>query len=180
MQNIMVDIETLSTDTDAAIIAIGAVAFDKDGIGDAFYTGVNLQSCMDLGRSMDAATISWWMEQSNNARSLLFRKAQDGSPPLADALAAFATWMRGQSDDPVVWGNGAAFDNTILSNAYAMTGIEQPWEFWNDRCYRTVKSMYPDVSIERAGIYHNALDDARSQALHLLAIAARYNLGSLL
>jgi exodeoxyribonuclease VIII len=44
------------------------------------------------------------------------------------------------------------------------------WEFWKDKCYRTVKGMYPDVKMERSGTHHNALDDAFYQTLHLIAI----------
>jgi exodeoxyribonuclease VIII len=46
----------------------------------------------------------------------------------------------------------------------------QPWRHWNDRCYRTVKSLYPDVKLERVGTHHNAVDDAESQARHLIAM----------
>jgi exodeoxyribonuclease VIII len=50
------------------------------------------------------------------------------------------------------------------------------WEFWKDRCYRTIKNCYPDVPFDRRGTHHNALDDARSQALHLIAINEKYNI----
>ena len=66
-----------------------------------------------------------------------------------------------------VWGNGATFDNVILSNAYKAAGMEQPWKFWDDRCYRTVKGLLPDIKIERLGTHHNAVYDAMSQARHL-------------
>jgi len=48
--------------------------------------------------------------------------------------------------------------------------MERPWYFWNDRCYRTMKSLYPQIPMERDGVHHNALDDAISQARHLMAI----------
>ena len=83
-------------------------------------------------------------------------------------------WALQDADKKAVrlWGNGASFDNAILSTAYELCELEtvQPWRFYNDRCYRTVKSLYPEVAMVRTGTYHNALDDAESQALHLLAM----------
>lgn len=70
-----------------------------------------------------------------------------------------------------MWGNGAAFDNAILANAYRAAGIKQPWELWNDRCYRTICAYYPGCPRNQPGTPHNALDDARSQAEHLSFIA---------
>ena len=69
-----------------------------------------------------------------------------------------------------MWGNGAAFDNAILSTAYALCEIEPPWIYWNDRCYRTVKSLNRSIPFIRLGTHHNALSDAESQATHLMQI----------
>jgi len=73
-----------------------------------------------------------------------------------------------------MWGNGASFDNVILSETYLRLGMKAPWPFWKNKCYRTAKGMYPAVEINRSGTHHNALDDARSQAEHLIAIDAAH------
>jgi inhibitor of KinA sporulation pathway (predicted exonuclease) len=70
----------------------------------------------------------------------------------------------------LVWGNGADFDNPILAAAYRATGISQGWKPYNGRCYRTIKNLAPQVRLVRTGTHHNALDDARAQAQHLLDI----------
>ena len=71
-----------------------------------------------------------------------------------------------------VWGNGASFDNVLLATAYKRLGMETPWPFWKDRCFRTMKNVCKvDHSFE--GTAHNALDDARSQAQHLIKIDAK-------
>ena len=59
-----------------------------------------------------------------------------------------------------------------LGDAYDRAMRHRPWKFWNDRCYRTIKSMHPEVPMPRTGTHHNALDDAKTQALHLMAILA--------
>lgn len=165
MNDVMLDLETLGTDGNSVIIALGAVEFDPSTgeLGREFYENIDAQSCVDHGLMMDVSTVMWWMQQSDDARSV-FKK---GGIPLHVALFQFGKWL---PHDAVVWGNGASFDNVILSNAYRKTLNEQPWKFWNDRCYRTLKSLRPTVPITRTGTYHNALDDAKSQAIHAIQI----------
>jgi exodeoxyribonuclease VIII len=165
MNNVMLDLETMGNGCDAAIVAVGAVRFDENGVSDKFYEIVDLQSSIDAGLKMDAGTVLWWMGQSDSARSQLMRPGLS----LERVLYLFAQWI---GDDALVWGNGASFDNAILSNAYRKTALDQPWKFWNDRCYRTVKNMHPHIKMQRQGTYHCAVDDAESQALHLIEILA--------
>ncbi len=73
-------------------------------------------------------------------------------------------------ENPFIWGNGASFDNTILEECFRRTALEMPWGYYNDRCYRTLKNLAPNVKLERLGTFHNALDDARSQAAHAVAV----------
>lgn len=58
----------------------------------------------------------------------------------------------------------------MLASAYRRDGSKTPWRYTNDRCYRTIKSLYPHIPMERTGTHHNAADDAASQAAHLIAI----------
>ena len=69
-----------------------------------------------------------------------------------------------------IWGNGAAFDNVILRTAYERLGLKAPWNFWDDRCFRTVKALHPEVEYVKSGAAHNALDDAKNQALYLMKV----------
>jgi exodeoxyribonuclease VIII len=78
--------------------------------------------------------------------------------------------VRSAEGIPVVWGNGADFDNVILGNAYLAVNKPRPWSFWNNRCYRTVRAMAPNIDYVRPVIAHHALHDARAQALHLIEI----------
>lgn len=171
--NIMLDLETMGNNNNSPIIAIGAVSFDLDGVTDKFYTQVNLESCVKQGMECDVSTILWWLKQSDEARSAFTNN--ELAPTIRESLVNFSEWFSDIGGEQV-WGNGAAFDNTILSNAYRKTQLTQPWKFWNDRCYRTIKSLYPDVQFERIGVFHNAIDDAESQALHLISICKKYDI----
>jgi hypothetical protein len=161
LEDIMVDIETMSTQNNAAVLSIGAVAFSKEGVSEErFYTKVSLKSCEDYGLHIGADTVMWWLGQSREAQQALLGYA----PSLPDALLEFSQWL-GRFGKPKLWGNGATFDNVILRNAYAVAGMKAPWDFWNDRCFRTLKGLSPSVVLpDRGGVHHNALDDAVYQA----------------
>lgn len=165
----MLDLETMGNGSNATIIAIGAVFFDSENVLSEFYVNVNRQSCEDRGMISDESTIKWWSKQSEDAKSALLNEQED----VIDALEMFSDWLNDNGvpiKDVEMWGNGAMFDNTILGNAYKTCGMSIPWKFWNDRCYRTVKNMYPDIKLSRVGTHHNAVDDAKSQAYHLINI----------
>lgn len=165
-QHVMVDLETLGNNSSSVIISIGAVAFDLDKnetFTDTFYSVIDPQSCVDVGLKMDVSTVMWWMKQSDGARKAFDKTGNK----LAGVLGAFSMWY---PEGAKFWGNGATFDNVILSNAYAACKIKKPWGYADDRCYRTVKALYPDVKVERVGVYHNAVDDAVTQAKHLVAM----------
>ena len=168
MYHVMLDLETMGTSHNAPIIAIGAVEFDfkTKKLGKEFYEVIDLQSNINNGAVMEANTVLWWMNQSDEARKALLRKGE----PLHHTLSHFYDYMTGccALKDISVWGNGAAFDNALLAAAYKRLGLPVPWNFWNDRCYRTIKALHPDIKMKREGTHHNALDDAKDQAVHLM------------
>ena len=165
MKHAMVDLETVDNAPTSAIISIGAVLFNKFGIAEDFhfYSVVDLKSSLEHGLTESKETMDWWSNQSEEAKSIF---NDSSAMNLKDALEWFSTFL---PDDVKLWGNGAAFDNAILSNAYKSVEIEQPWKFWNDRCYRTLSSLSNIKRVQR-GTHHNALDDAKSQAEHLILI----------
>jgi len=167
--HIMIDLETMGTRPTAPIVSIGAVAFDATGIHDKFYANVDLTSAVAAGGILDPSTVMWWMSQSDESRAALLVKDDQYSVVGAlSALSAWGDWGKVAG----VWGNGATFDNVILRETYYRAAVPCPWPFWNDRCYRTIKTIYPNVELVRSGTHHNALDDARTQAEHLIEINA--------
>lgn len=178
MTHIMLDLETLSTQYNARILAIGAVKFDAEGVHEKFYQAVSgppLEPLMqdhidDDGFHISNATLTWWAQQGEKARTVF---TDPNAVTIWSALMAFSTWAIEDVEsikDICMWGNGASFDNVILSTAYQIAGLRQPWMYYNDRCYRTVKNLYPHAQLVRTGTHHNALDDAESQAQHLIAM----------
>jgi DNA polymerase III epsilon subunit-like protein len=171
-RQIVVDLETLSTQPNACIVSIGAVAFTiQDGITEEFFINVDPGSCKDYGLHVDPHTIEWWKEQTPQARKMW----QENPVPLDEALDKFALFY-GDTSIPI-WGFGANFDVVILESAYTATGWNSqrpptnkyPWMFWDIYCLRTMANVL-GRRLEKTGVNHNALHDAVAETKLLLDI----------
>ena len=163
--NVMLDLETTGVSAGCCILSIGACALD---LNNEFYQKISLASCYDRGLKDLPSTLNWWESQDHAVKAEAF----SGTLHLQDVLINFAMWLEKLGEKNVkVWGNGADFDLPILGAAYEACGIEKPWKPYNGRCFRTIKNLYPDV-IPNAfrGMKHNALEDAKNQAIHLVKI----------
>ncbi|MBN1138853.1 MAG: 3'-5' exoribonuclease [Anaerolineae bacterium] len=178
MKHVMLDLETMSTMSNAAIVAIGAVVFDPDTgeMGKTFYCNVDLESCVARGLHIQGNTVMWWLERSEEARMALLSDRL----PLDKALRQFSRYLQALGE-VCVWGNGATFDNVIIANAYQAVGLERPWSYKNDRDVRTIEELGRQIQAsqgiddaaektERTGIHHHALDDAIHQARYVSKI----------
>lgn len=162
-RDVMIDLETVDNSVTSAIASIGACVFDKDGIYHTFYCVVDHKTCIEAGMSVSQDTLDWWAKQSEQARKIF----HPDTPKLTlyEALMEFARWFAAVGGKEL-WGNGSDFDNAIMSFAYKLLGIKQPWSYSGNRCFRTIKNgAYIQA---RRGTYHNALDDAITQAQYMI------------
>jgi len=163
--NVMIDLETMSTESNAAIASIGAVKFSSDaGTLDTFYCTVDVADCKLHGLHISGDTVKWWGRQPKEVLEML----RKDNLSLTTALTQFSHWY-GSTQYPT-WGCGSDFDNVIMENAYKAAGMVRPWSAWKNRCYRTIREVIKLPEAERKGTYHNALDDALHQTHHLLKI----------
>lgn len=172
MQDVMIDIETLGTGANSVILSIGAVRFGIDGLGDSFYCVVNTESCVAHGLVVEARTVQWWSEQGEEAREVLDAAATGLQLPAAlQALTSSFDWANTR-----VWCNGLNFDLPILDTAYRTCGLSAPWAYYNGRDYRTFKAEFARDLVNECQVEptvkHDALEDARAQALTLMALRA--------
>lgn len=170
MKHISVDLETLGTRPGCQILSIGAVEFSSAGLGREFYCVLNTADQEALGLHTEEGTMQWWRRQSEEARKVFTDPKQ---LPFEAGLLAFKQWCSelGGRKSIFPWGNGADFDNAILHVAYAKVEMDPPWMFYNSRCYRTLKNLPGAPALaKREGTYHNALDDAKTQALHAIEV----------
>jgi hypothetical protein len=169
LSEVMIDLETMSTHDNASIVSIGAVRFMPPSVAtlgtivSTFYVNVDLATCMDAGLHVESRTVKWWEQQSADARKRLEVDPQ----PLNVALEQFTKWFGANQETPI-WANPPAFDLTILGNAYRVMGVPEPWYFYSERCYRTLRGLFPSLPYARPMVPHDALEDATAQALHLL------------
>jgi len=168
----MVDIETLSTEATAAVLAIGAVMFnprggdEEDTLVETFFIRISLDSNEKYDRHMSSGTIKWWMSQSEDARTKTF---SGDMSPLNFALRDFGTWCRTFETQPTrIWAKSPDFDCSILEHACKTTHQDWPFKFWDTRCVRTITELaYPEGNAPKigVGVAHDALDDAKRQVL---------------
>lgn len=157
--NIAIDLETLSLESDAAIISIAAIPFNikvdemsvfnvfqvfpKGAIKEMeeFYEVVNATSCALRGMHIDMESVKWWCKQSTETKAeLLSRKPLN----IGEAMNAFHNYLEAMKKeydaDIVLWAQGADFDFPKLRNAYrnCMEGTSLPWDYRGVRDARSV------------------------------------------
>lgn len=165
----MLDLETLHTEPGAVVLSIGGVLFDREtkSIGPGVHVRLDLNDQLLRGMEVSADTLAWWFRQSDEARMEAIADPMNATSALM-GLAEFLTHGEGGVNPNMrVWGNGAGFDNPILVTLYRRFGMEPPWKFWNDRCFRTLKAEHAcsrDLEPEFDGERHNAFADAKHQA----------------
>lgn len=189
----MADIETLGTGHRPVITSIGVVAFSAaSGILGRLYLGVDIGSCMRRGAHIDPSTLLWWLHPKRDAA-----RAEWVTMPaveIDDALDALVSWtsqwdgvVKHLEFDPEVdvpvtdaepifqhaklWGKGSTFDCVHLRDAALYTGVDWPFGFRDEACYRTAADAFPEVKATPIENAHSAIADAEGQALHLLAIS---------
>lgn len=167
MIDIMLDLETLGRRPGCRVLSIGAVVFSPTGLAEEFYCALKTDEQTTLHEDLE--TVRWWQQQSPEARSVLTEPKED----FVTGMAKFSAWVQRQGGKRSVsiWGNGSDFDNAIIQLAFDAAEISPPWEYWNNRCYRTLKNL-PGVpkAAKFVGTKHNALADARNQALHAIDV----------
>jgi len=163
--DVMIDLETLATSTDATILTIGAVKFDPFGKDieepamDSFYVKVDVDSCDELGLVSNDDTIAWWAQQSKEAQAEAFEG--DDRIHIREAMDRLYKFCWGAKR---IWSNGAAFDIPICETAYKRLNKAIPWSFWQVRDVRTAFDL--GINPHRPPVLaHHALQDAWNQAV---------------
>jgi len=164
---IMLDLETLSTKNNASILTIGAIRFDRNSfkVKDQFYKRITKESNEHFNRDFNQDTINWWTKQSDQAQKEIFENKDRIN--LSTALQELSIFCRGAK---AIWANGVAFDIPILESAYEACNLDVPWKFWIVRDTRTIYDL-GNINLnsfkrqnELDTDHHNALADCYFQA----------------
>ena len=193
---VSIDIETLGVNQHAAILQIGAVAFNYDEEIDESNPALNVKiSVGDIlklsRRDIDPDTLQFWLYQDDDVKDEVFGFGNDGVVLVKalDELTRFMSPGISGFDYNSIWARGPVFDIGILENAYDQMQLQHPWykRFWMVRDLRTleesVKLLYNVEAIAKDayGLPHVAIDDAISQAMQIQSLmevlkAASYQL----
>jgi hypothetical protein len=172
--DIMVDIETLGTESDSTIFQIAAISFD-------ILTGKQIDTfngIADISKNsyltVDGSTLKWWLNANKELLTELLNKGVGSSEEL---LEDFHRWLKRQSKDTkdlYLWGNGILFDNKMIQAQFKNECLEYPIYYKNDRDVRTIVDLagaklgisekeLKDKFTDESLVHHDAFDDVRYQ-----------------
>lgn len=170
--NVMIDIETLSTEPNAAVLSVAAVSDTEH----QFYCVLDLRPQIYEGRHISPDTLKWWMQQSEDARDVF--QEDDAAKYIGEAYSGLDLLLkktaRAANIDPgeiEIWAKPPSFDCTILKTLFETFGLKELWSFRQERCLRTLIKLLPHVEEpEFVGTPHHALSDAKHQLRYLKAL----------
>lgn len=167
MRHVMMDIETLSTNSNGVITTISAVQFDLEtgSIGKEFEIAIKVPQQVEKGAVIDIDTVSWWFSQDTKAIIAMLRLSKQD---VEFALLAFNNWLK-SLEQPVnemkLWGNGVSFDNVMVRNLYKRHKIEFALPYWCDNDVRTLVTLgnIDARNFKFEGVKHYGIDDCKHQ-----------------
>lgn len=207
--DVMVDIETLGTSPNAAIVQIAAVRFDpwarlegaeKPGLisspEGSFYFTAKLTGDPTIDGDMDWSTVHWWLKQSKGAQQRVFEPAEEPKNHIGTGVLCFVKWLT-EMPFKRVWAAGPQFDLVLLKRTFERTvntmpiahafGDPRPTYLWPirytmERDFRTLREVGKLLGVPepiRVGVAHDALDDAHHQAAWAIEILRAANVSAL-
>jgi len=169
-KHVMIDLETLSTENDAAIIAIGAVEFDLDNIRQQKIWLIDPRFAS--GRR-DTSTLDWWNEQITKSPDLAWQ-VWSGTARETQVSGEILRWMASFAPEADgghwVWAGPNTFDLSILKTWYRDQGLSLPWDWRMGRDLTTLSRLADQLGIDYSGEKfegfeaHNPLSDCIRQA----------------
>ncbi len=160
--HVMIDLETLSTRKNAAILQIAAVAFDPEMGATLAEFSAFVSDGAEHGH-VDTQTVAWWLQQ--DAAKRVGAGVTDGTI-LQCVLLDLRDWFHLRGPFAGVWAHGASFDLAVLASALDAVGIPQLWERGVERDTRTLYALAGgafSVALPDGFVKHDALWDARLQ-----------------
>ena len=152
MKDVTLDLETTALCPTAAVMSIGAVAWDRNQVDTPFYEEgsmnnadylylrhIDLRSQFVNGFTFDQDTANWWSSRSKEAK--LAVTAPDSQPcdSIENVVVDFFKWLTeiANGDEICLWSQGSDFDIAILRNICQQFQIDLPVSYKNFRDHRT-------------------------------------------
>lgn len=168
--DITFDLETCSTKVTAAIMQLGAVAWnrnaensdnifnlDNSNIREEYFNmGVDMRKEFIAGLDFDPDTAQWWNSRDEAVKEEMLRPQ---TLPVDEVITQFTNWVktlqtRIGAESVTLWSQGADFDLAILRHISSVFHVAMPVKYQNFRCARTyaqeVGSILLDDPLEAA------------------------------
>lgn len=175
--NITFDLETCALCPTAAVMSIGAVAWNADAEdnpftdgfpGDyCFYRHVDLRSSFVDGFTFDGKTSEWWATQNEDAKKALLEYDDVPLRSIDGVIEDFFSFIQHVQEETSakevnLWSQGTDFDIAILRNICRKYGIRVPVSHKNFRDHRTFFMEGAKIIRGKAGV---DLDEHKSYQL---------------
>jgi hypothetical protein len=162
----MIDFETFGNGENKCICQVGAVFFDNvtGELGAEFKATIDAGSHTRRGGVIDAGTVYWWLNQSEDARkSILEEPRQD----VVEAMIALNDFLAPASR---IWSH-ATFDFVTLVETLKKLNIRSSFPYKAGMDLRTLiyLSGISTSQFPREGVHHDGLADAKHQVKYTVA-----------
>ena len=150
--NITFDLETCALCPTAAVMSIGAVAWNADAEDNpftegfpgeyCFYRHVDLRSSFVDGFTFDGKTSEWWATQNEDAKKALLEYDDVPLRSIDGVIEDFFSFIQHVQEETSaknvkLWSQGTDFDIAIMRNICGKYGIKIPVSHKNFRDHRT-------------------------------------------
>lgn len=174
MKQVMVDIETLSTQPgNALILSVGACEFTMFSGGPVITAHpiwvINPLKQIAMGRHIDYdGTVKWWRKQGRLAMAHWADIDVGDIVGVETFLYAFGKLV-GDADE--IWAKPPSFDVVHIESLYHQAGHNVPWNYRAPRCVRTaldlpkLRTMPDDIAAN--AVKHDPLSDCTMQVWQL-------------
>src|ERR1044072_8775853 len=176
---LMLDIESLDVGPRSVVLQIALYGLDPDEgrlLEDNVWSFFPIQPQLDLiqPRTISAKTLLWWMQQSDEARSVFERNVGDDFESLGVLMRHLTREFRRMVGDRdyELWARGPDFDVTNVVSLYRDCGMEAPWN--QDQNYHKVRDLR--TLMASAGLRSSDVEKPEGFIAHRAAWDCKYQL----
>lgn len=167
--DITFDFETCALAPTAAVMSVGAVAWNRESEDNpfvldpmhlcdySFYKHVDLRSSFLDGFSFDKDTSNWWAAQPIDAKRALLDYDDTPILPIKEVIDSFFSYIKEVKSlfyarQVHLWSQGTDFDIAILRNICNIYNLSMPINYHDFRDHRTFYMEGARVLCQLAGV----------------------------
>jgi len=133
--DVTIDLETLALSTNAAIVQIAAIPWNRQDPTDPFLSSVpnfegyvDVRSCVMAGFDIEPKTARWWSAADKEVQTAVLTPP---AFPLKDVLENLVRWIEDcketcNAKTVCLWAQGSDFDIALLRNAFGRYELNFP------------------------------------------------------